>query len=99
WYLGEVGINATRAWDQNVGDARVVIAVLDSGIDYHHPDLQDNIWRNPDETADGKDNDNNGYVDDIHGINTVTGTGDPMDTLGHGTHVAGIIAASGNNGV
>jgi Leucine-rich repeat (LRR) protein len=99
WYLGEAGINATRAWDQNVGDARVVIAVLDSGIDYHHPDLQDNIWRNPDETADGKDNDNNGYVDDIHGINTVTGTGDPMDTLGHGTHVAGIIAASGNNGV
>lgn len=99
WHLGDAGINATEAWEQNVGDANVVIAVLDTGIDYQHPDLQDNLWRNPGETLNGQDSDNNGYVDDLYGINTETRSGDPMDSIGHGTHVAGIIAATGNNGL
>jgi subtilisin family serine protease len=75
------------------------IAVVDSGVDYNHRDLAGNIWTNPGEVAaNGIDDDNNGYVDDVHGYDFVNGDGDPMDDLGHGTHVAGIAAATAGNG-
>src|SRR5437764_712213 len=79
---------------------RIVIAMLDTGVDYNHVDQAANIWVNPTEcNNNGLDNDNNGYVNDCHGINTITHTGDPMDDYFHGTHVAGTIGAVGNNAV
>ncbi|MCB0339801.1 MAG: S8 family serine peptidase, partial [Bdellovibrionales bacterium] len=91
-------IEAPQAWDRTTGDEGLVIAVIDTGVDYSHPDLADNMWVNPGEIADnGIDDDKNGYIDDVHGINAITDTGDPMDDHGHGTHVAGTIAARTNN--
>jgi len=70
----------------------IIIAVIYTGVDYSHPDLREHMWRNPGEIAgNGIDDDQNGYVDDVFGVNTADGTGDPMDQNGHGTHVAGII--------
>jgi subtilisin family serine protease len=104
WGLSEAtGINAPRAWDLFTGSNSIVVAVIDTGIDYNHPDLAANMWRNPGETAgNGIDDDGNGYIDDLHGINARTGVanpGNPMDDHYHGTHVAGTIGAVGNNGV
>jgi subtilisin family serine protease len=91
-------IGAVRAWDIVQGDPNQVVAVIDSGVDYWHEDLADNMWLNTAEVPnDGLDNDDNGYVDDIHGINAITDSGDPMDDDGHGTHVAGTIGAVGDN--
>lgn len=104
---GRVGsdISLLEAWEQEAGDARVVVSVHDSGIDYTHPDLKNRLWINDGEIAnDGIDNDNNGFVDDYYGFNfaaQVVG-GDPSDVYdfgGHGTHTSGTIAAENNNGI
>jgi subtilisin family serine protease len=95
----DADIDAPPAWDRGTGTKSTLVGVIDSGIHSQHPDLAPNLWSNPDEAVDGLDNDGNGYVDDIFGINPIDGSNDPSDCQGHGTHVAGIIGAKGNNGL
>ncbi|HKS26379.1 MAG TPA: S8 family serine peptidase [Pyrinomonadaceae bacterium] len=90
-------ISALAAWDKTKGSDKVVVAVLDSGVDYTHPDLIKNMWVRPPNMARYTD-DQIGTVDDAHGFNAIDDTGDPMDDNGHGTHCAGIIGAEGDNG-
>lgn len=107
----QADIDILNAWGLEIGSQGIVIAVVDTGVDYRHEDLAPNIWRNPGEiSGNGIDDDNNGYVDDIRGwdfVNSDSGfegedyavrDNDPMDTHGHGTLVAGVAAATGNNG-
>jgi subtilisin family serine protease len=89
-------IGAMRAWVETTGDDDIVIAVLDSGVDYTHTDLQNNIWIRPENIKQYLDGEL-GAIEDVHGYNAVENTGDPMDENGHGTHCAGIIGAEGGN--
>ena len=96
----DADIDAPEAWDLSRGSAAVVVGVVDTGVEYTHSDLAANMWTNPGETAgNGIDDDHNGYIDDVYGINSITGTGNPMDDNGHGTHCSGTVAAVGNNGI
>ncbi|MEB3266447.1 MAG: S8 family peptidase [Cyanobacteriota bacterium] len=95
WGLDRVG--APTAWAQGITGAGVTVAVIDTGVDVLHPDLDANIWSNPGEIAgNGLDDDGNGYIDDIHGWDFAANDNNPMDANGHGTHVAGTIAAEAN---
>jgi serine protease len=93
-------ISAAAAWDTSVGSHDVIVGVIDTGVDFTHPDLAANIFVNPGEIAGNNvDDDANGYIDDVHGINAITGSGNPMDDHDHGTHCSGTIGAAGNDGV
>ena len=98
-------VNAVEAWKTCVGDPSIIVAVLDEGVMYTHPDLAPNMWCNPGETTQGAkaDGDGNGYEGDLHGYNFVEESGNitwsDANDSGHGTHVAGTIAAANNNGV
>ena len=86
------------AWDKITGSDDLIALVIDTGVLYTHPDLSQNMWSNPAEIAgDGIDNDGNGYVDDVYGINAISNSGNPLDDNGHGTHCAGILGGRGNN--
>ncbi|MGB8959806.1 MAG: S8 family serine peptidase [Candidatus Aminicenantales bacterium] len=101
--MADADIDAPGAWDTTTGSSDIVIAIIDTGIDSDHLDLEDNIWTNAGEVGAGKetdgiDNDGNGYEDDWQGWDFVNSDNNPNDDDGHGTHVAGIAGASGNNG-
>ena len=99
WGLSQANdkdIDAPAAWTRTRGSANVIVAVIDSGIAYSHPDLAGNIWIN-DDPAGGGDNDGNGFIDDTRGWDFIQNDNTPLDYNGHGTHVAGTIGAVGNN--
>lgn len=110
-YGGTIGsdIHAAAAWDTIKDAPNFIVAVVDTGVRYTHEDLRQNLWVNPgesgldannhDKASNGIDDDGDGWVDDVHGINTLNHSGDPNDDFGHGTHVCAILGATTNNGV
>lgn len=94
-----VDINVEKAWDIHTGSKNMIVAIIDTGIDFSHPDLAENLWTNMKELngKKGIDDDGNGIIDDIHGYNTIREDGDADDDQGHGSHCAGTIGAKGNN--
>lgn len=101
--IAGMDVGAEQAWDITTGNKDIIVAVIDTGIDYNHPDLKENLWINEVEAKGqaGVDDDNNGIVDDIHGANFVDSskpTGNPLDDHGHGSHCSGTIGATGNDG-
>lgn len=101
--VAAMDVNCQEAWKKCTGDPSIIVAVMDEGVMYDHEDLAANMWTNPQETLGGKeDNDGNGYAGDRHGYNFVTDSGlitySDINDMGHGTHVAGTIAAVNNNG-
>ncbi|UOF00374.1 S8 family serine peptidase [Bdellovibrio reynosensis] len=101
--IAGMDVGAEQAWDITTGNRDIIVAVIDTGIDYNHPDLKENLWINEAEAKGqaGVDDDNNGIVDDIHGANFVDSnkpTGNPLDDHGHGSHCSGTIGATGNDG-
>jgi subtilisin family serine protease/methionine-rich copper-binding protein CopC len=107
--LPDADIDAPEAWEINTGSRDILVAVLDTGVFYPHPDLAANMWTNPgesgldadglDKSTNGLDDDGNGYIDDLRGWDFVNNDNDPMDDNFHGTHCAGTIGAVGNNGL
>ena len=93
-------IDGAEAWEKTTGSKDVLVGVIDTGVDRNHRDLKDNMWSNPNEIpGNGLDDDNNGYVDDVHGWDFANNDNDPFDDNSHGTHCAGTIGGVGNNGV
>lgn len=96
----DADIDAPEAWAIRSDASQVIVAVVDTGVDYTHQDLSANMWKNPKEIpGNGVDDDGNGWIDDVYGIDTCNDDTDPADDHSHGTHVSGTIGAKGNNGI